>query len=120
AAGRPRVLQVVAQSFRRADLPSVATAVLEEAWSLDPADEEILAELLELQVELGESRALFERVDALLELRRPDYAIFERVRSELLSDRFLYTTRRTELAEALDAVLGEVQDSTPQFAPAST
>lgn len=101
------VLFAVATTFEEIDLPEYALQVLEEAYSRDEKDEVILAHLVGLQVTLGESRGLTERVNQLLQLRRPNYAVFKQVKNELNSDRFVFAENRVAVAENLDHVLKE-------------
>ena len=109
------VLFAVAKTFEEIGLPEYALQVLEEAYSRDDADEGILSHLIDLQVTLGESRALTDRVQSLLKLRRPEYAIFKRVKEELNSDRFVFAESRTEVSEDLDTVLDETQGDALNF-----
>lgn len=107
ARNRIEVLHTVGRAYWRAGLLEPAHTVMETAHHIDPQDERVLAALLEIQIELGESRELTQRVNALLDLRRPGYEIFSKARHELASDRFLYAEKRLDLARALDAVMQE-------------
>lgn len=104
---RADVLRAVASAFEDAELYAQAAAILEEATQIDDEDEQVLSNLIDLQVKLGDSRELTDRVQRLLELRRPGYAIFNAVKSELGSDRFIFANERAELLDAVAAVLRE-------------
>ncbi|MFP4281408.1 MAG: tetratricopeptide repeat protein [Opitutales bacterium] len=109
------VFRAVAGTFETLGLPEYALQVLEVAHSRDSADERVLSDLLTLQIELGESRDLTARVDRLMELRRPDYAIFARIETELNSDRFIFAENREMIAEELRELTAEVQEPPLSF-----
>jgi len=115
AGNRLPVLHTVGRSYQRAGLLEPAYAIMEAAHDLDPQNEQVLASLLEIQVELGESRGLTQRVNMLLNLRRPGYEVFSKAQRELASDRFLYAENRRELAGALDEVLKETAGPPLEF-----
>jgi tetratricopeptide (TPR) repeat protein len=102
------VLFAVARTFEEIGLPEYALEVLEVAHSRDEGDEALLAHLVNLQVSLGESRELTNRVARLMTLRRTDYEVFRRVKGELNSDRFVFAENRLGIAQALETVLAEV------------
>jgi lipopolysaccharide biosynthesis regulator YciM len=117
---RTPVLFAVAKTFEEIGLPEYSLQVLEEAHARDASDEGILAHLIDLQVTLGESRALTERVERLLKLRRPEYEIFERIKEELNSDRFVFVENRSKVSTALESVLDEIAEGKLLFSSQET
>lgn len=107
----PRVsvalLSSVARRFEEINRPGLASRLLNEAMRRDPNDENVLSTLVELELRLGESRALVAYANRLLELRRPSYSLVERLRDSLSSDRFIFAPEREQLVQRLDAVLDE-------------
>ncbi len=106
---RPELIRLIALSFQRADLNDVALTVLEHAHELAPENEAVLADLIQLQLQLRESRQLTQRVRTLLGLRRPDYAVFEHVWEELNSERPLFRRDTPSLLLELAPVLAEIR-----------
>ncbi|MEX0331628.1 MAG: tetratricopeptide repeat protein [Puniceicoccaceae bacterium] len=103
----PTQLFSAARRFRENGLTEQARMILQEAYLRDPKNEQILATLIDLEMDLGVFFSLTEHLNALFELRRPDYALIESIQSRLQSDRFLYTENRTGLLESLEAIVSE-------------
>lgn len=102
------VVLAVADTLIEANLQESALLVLESAHERDPEDNLALAKLVGLQLTLGDSRNLTDRVAKLTTLRRSQYTIFKRVKNELSGDRFIFADNREEVAEELDTVLEEL------------
>lgn len=96
-----------AKAFRKFGLTEEAYAMLEEAYLRDARNEQVLAQLIDAEMELGAFFSVREHLKALFELRRPDYALLEDIQSRLRSDRFLFTRDRRDLLEGLDSVIAE-------------
>ena len=101
------ILREVAKKFREFDLPGKALVILEEAYRRDNRNEGILAELIDVEMELGAFFAVEEHLKQLFQLRRPDYDLLEGIHQRLRSDRFLFTRERPELLKNLKTLIAE-------------
>ncbi|MEX0325760.1 MAG: tetratricopeptide repeat protein [Puniceicoccaceae bacterium] len=96
-----------AQRFREAGLAEQARLILEEAYLRDPKNEQVLATLIDVEMDLGVFFYLTDHLNVLFELRRPDYSLIESIQSRLQSDRFLYTKNRSGLLDTLAEIVSE-------------
>lgn len=87
--------------------PEPARRVLLDARERFPKNEDVLSQLIELELSLGESRTITEHIDELLESRRPYYEQLGRFYEGLHSDRFLYAPQRQDRLERLQLALRE-------------
>lgn len=101
------VLLAVGRAFSAAGFPEQAYQIIAEAYSRDSENANILAELIDLQVQIGISRNLTTRISKLAEMRRISYEVFEDVSKELNSDRFLFAEQRLQVASRVGQVLKE-------------
>lgn len=115
----PELLRRLAQVFKDNGFPEQALHLLREATRRDERDESALARLVEVELELGESRSLAENVDRLLGLAHPEAAFLQRLRADLGSDRFLFTPGRRSLLNRLDVLLEKARtfEWQPSLAP---
>jgi len=102
-AAPPALLIAVARKLRDMDRLSESQALLEEASLREENNELALAERIKTAIALGESRGLTQQVDALLNLRIPEFTLLNEIYTELNSDRFIFT-------DARERVLGEVAE----------
>ncbi|MEX0323937.1 MAG: tetratricopeptide repeat protein [Puniceicoccaceae bacterium] len=106
----PNQLYQAARRFRDADRPSEAMIVLLEAYARDPKNEQVLAALVDVEIELGIFFSINEHLRALFDLRRPLYAMLESIHDRLQSDRFLFTEERNQLLSELRTIIDEQSD----------
>ena len=100
-------LATVAGKLRDIDQLEPALALLLDANRRDPGNEVILSAIIEIELDLGESRLLSERVNQLLSLRRPTYGLLEDIMNEFHSDRFILTPGRESMLESLAITIEE-------------
>jgi len=100
-------LAQASESFDEAGFPLPALRMLEEAYERNASDEIVLARLIDLEMRLGAFFAIEDHLNALFELRRPGYERLREIRDRLTSDRFLYTSNRSDLLDELDRILQE-------------
>lgn len=103
----PSQLYAAALRFNENGLSEQARMILQEAYLRDPKNEQILATLIDVEMDLGVFFSLTEHLNALFELRRPDYAMIESIQQRLQSDRFLFTQDRDDLLENLAEIVAE-------------
>ena len=103
----PSQLYAAALRFNENGLSEQARMILQEAYLRDPKNEQILATLIYVEMDLGVCFSLTEHLNALFELRRPDYAMIESIQQRLQSDRFLFTQDRDDLLENLAEIVAE-------------
>lgn len=103
----PNQLYQAARRFREADLPNEAMVVLLEAYARDPNNEQVVAALIDVEIELGIFFAINEHLNALFKLRRPLYSLLESMHDRLQSDRFLFTEERNQLLAELRTIIDE-------------
>jgi lipopolysaccharide biosynthesis regulator YciM len=96
-----------AKQFSEEGMDEQALALLQEAYSRDPKNEQLLAELINTEMNLGAFFSLNQHLEALFQLRRPDYELIESIHNRLQSDRFLYTRDREALLESLATIIEE-------------
>lgn len=106
---RQPVMLAVAETLTKTGQDESALLVLETAYEREELNEVALAKLVELQLNLGDSSDLTQRVAKLTQLRRADYDIFKRIQNELSGDRFIFAENRQEVADDLVNVLSELE-----------
>ena len=97
----------IAHRFRESGRPLEAQQILQRAWALEDNNVAVLTRLLEVDLALGDARALATNVRHLLALQRPSYDLVEALAEALASDRFVFTPERAELLAHLAALLAE-------------
>lgn len=102
-----RQLYRAALSFREFGMEEAALSILEEAYLRDSEDENVLATLVDVEMNVGVYFRIDEHLNALFNLRRPDYEVLESIYRRLQSDRFLFTEDRVTLLNQLEAILKE-------------
>ncbi|MDP0500883.1 MAG: hypothetical protein Q7P63_12370 [Verrucomicrobiota bacterium JB022] len=103
------LLRTVAKRFRNMDLDEQARRVLLDAHERQPREEDVLADLVEVELELGESRTITDHVASLLEVRRPRYNQLQDFYNGLNSDRFIFSPERQVRISSLADALEEAQ-----------
>lgn len=101
----PVTMLSVGQRFVRMGMPEQGRLLMMEAFRREPLNEQLLARIIELNLDLGESRTMTGDVETLLELRRTSYDLKRRLLTELGSDRFIFTDQREQLVDRLQDVL---------------
>lgn len=96
-----------ANSYLDFGLKDGALTLLMEAHTRDDSNERVLAELIQLQMDLGTSYKLDEHIRQLFDLRRPAYENVEQIAASLASDRFIYTVNRGGLIRQLEQIAQE-------------
>lgn len=102
----PQLFQA-ARSFRKFGLEEPAMAILEDAFRREASHENVLATLIEVEMNLGYYFSIDAHLEHLFSLRRPDYGMLENIHRNLQSDRFLFTDNRMGLLERLEQILAE-------------
>lgn len=104
----------VAYRFKQIGMLDAARAILVSAYQRDSKNQVALSGIIEIDLDQGYSRDLATNLRNLLLLRRPSYELLRRAYRELNSDRFIFTTQRSELLVDLSTVIREV---TPESTP---
>ncbi len=99
----------VANRFKQIEMPDAARAILVSAYQRDNKNQVALSGIIEIDLDQGYSRDLATNLRNLLLLRRPSYELLRRAYRELNSDRFIYTTNRSELLVDLSTVIDEAR-----------
>ena len=102
-----RVETLIALSTRleRLDRPDKARAVLQAAFDADSSNQAALTNLIRLDIELGQIDDLTQKVETLLEMRRPTKALIQSIYNKLGSDKFLFAQNRRAILNELDQIL---------------
>lgn len=96
-----------ARRYREKGMGEQALILLIEAYNRDPLNEQVLATLVDVEMEQGAFFSLDQHLQTLFTMRRPDYKLMENIRDRLQSDRFLYTENRVALLDSLEAIIKE-------------
>lgn len=97
----------VANRFKEIGMRDAARAILVSAYQRDNKNQIALSNIVDIDLDQGYSRDLAVNLRNLLLLRRPSYELLRRAYRELNSDRFIYTTNRSELLVDLSTVISE-------------
>jgi len=100
-------LYQASRSFVKNGLEDEALTLLLEAFERDGTNEQVLADLIDLQMNLGNSYELAEHIQELIDLRRPSYDLIGSISQRLTSDRFIYTADRQDLLVNLNGISDE-------------
>jgi len=106
---RAGLLRNVAARFEDVGRPDLARRVLLDALEREPRDEQILTKLVDLELELGESRTITEHVGSLMDLVRPRLEKLETFYHGLNSDRFIFAPDREQRLEALASAIEQAE-----------
>lgn len=109
----------VANRFKQIGMPDAARAILVSAYQRDNKNQIALSGIIEIDLDQGYSRDLATNLRNLLLLRRPSYELLRRAYRELNSDRFIYTSDRSELLVDLSTVILEVSPAESRGASAT-
>lgn len=96
-----------AKRYKEVGMPDQALAILEEAYSRDAKNEVVLANMIQVEMDLGAFFSLDQHLKALFQLRRPGYDLIGEIHDELQSDRFLFTKDRSLLLQDLNQIIDE-------------
>lgn len=112
---RPETFLAVARRFSNIDRPQQARRVLMGAYESASSNQKVLAELIRVELELGNTENLNKLLGRYLQMRRPDTGLLLEAYRKLGSDRFIFTKDRESLLLELSAILRE----SAQIVPAS-
>lgn len=104
---RPQTYLSLANHFSTIDRIPQARKILATAYQQTPKNQRILSELIKVELELGNTEKLSERLTLLLKMRRPQMALLAKAYRELGSDRFIFTENRETLLLQIGAILRE-------------
>lgn len=96
-----------AKRYKEVGMPDQALAILGEAYSRDAKNEVVLANMIQVEMDLGAFFSLDQHLKALFQLRRPGYDLIGEIHDELQSDRFLFTKDRSLLLQDLNQIIDE-------------
>lgn len=103
----PQTYLNVATHFLTIGRTPQARKILMTAYRQIPKNQRILSELIELEIELGNTEKLNELLTRLLKMRRPQIELLAKAYNNLSSDRFIFTKNRDILLLQLGAILRE-------------
>lgn len=103
----PQPYQILANHFVTIDRIPQARKILATAYRQIPTNQKILSELIELELELGNTEELNELLTRLLKMRRPEMELLAKAYRKLGSDRFIFAENRDILLLRLGAILRE-------------
>lgn len=102
---RTETLLAVSRRFRGLGSPERAREILQVAVRKDRDNQAALAGLVDLDLELGNTRELAQNLRLLLRMRRPPPELLNRAYRQLGGDRFLFVRDRESLLADIDGVL---------------
>lgn len=101
----------IANYFLDIDRMPQARKILVTAYQLFPGNQKILSELIRIELKLGITEELNERLTRLLKMRRPQMSLLAKAYRELGSDRFIFTENRDTLLLQIGSILRENNQS---------
>ena len=101
----------LANHFLTIDRLPQAHKVLTAAYQQFPKNQKVLTELVNVELELGNTEKLSELLNRLLTMRRPSTELLKKVYRELSSDRFIFTENRNSLLLQIGSILKENNQS---------
>ncbi len=116
---RPETYLAVANRFLTIDRPQQARRILMAAYQNTVSNQKILAALIQVELELGNTENLNRLLTRFLQMRRPDTDLLLEAYRKLGSDRFIFTKDRESLLLELSAILRESAQITPEVLGAS-
>lgn len=111
----PQQYFAVANRLIKIDALPQARRVLLKAYNLTPNNQLVLAELINLELQLGYAENLNELLKRFLQMRRPQPEIILQAYRKLGSDRFIFTPNRESLLIDLSALLRENAEILARF-----
>ena len=111
----PQQYFAVANRLIKIDALPQARRVLLKAYNLTPNNQLVLAELINLELQLGYAENLNELLKRFLQMRRPQPEIILQAYRKLGSDRFIFTPNRESLLIDLSALLRENAETLARF-----
>ena len=100
----PRNMVATARRFALLGENSMAHKMYLSAVQRDPKHQYALVRLIQFEIDSGNSSDLGKYILRLINLRRPPRDMILRARTALVSDRFIYTTDREKVINAIDAI----------------
>ena len=104
---RPQTYLNIAEHFSTIGRVPQARKILTVAYQQFPKNQKILSELIEVELELGNTENLSRLLVKLLKMRRPQLELLAKAYYKLGSDRFIFTQNRDILLLQLGAILRE-------------
>jgi hypothetical protein len=94
---RPDNMLLIANRFLSHGAPVFAQRLLAEANRMDPHNQAILAQLISVNLQLGNSENMDKNIHALLQTRRPPAELLYDAYRQLGSDHFIFVPDREKL-----------------------
>ncbi|NCG08198.1 MAG: hypothetical protein GWO81_01295 [Verrucomicrobia bacterium] len=111
----PQQFFAVANRLIKIEALPQARRVLLRAYDQTPTNQLVLAELIDLELQLGYTENLNELLKRFLQMRRPQPKIILEAYRKLGSDRFIFTPNRESLLIDLSALLRENAETLARF-----
>ncbi len=102
---RVETLMAVSRRYIKLGGKEQARKILVKAVQDNESNQTALSNLIELEIDMGNSSQLGDYLKALLEMRRPSVELLEKAYRSLGSDRFIFTQNREALLIELDTIL---------------
>ncbi|MBR4597438.1 MAG: hypothetical protein IKO42_03455 [Opitutales bacterium] len=100
----PRTLVATARRFALLGEDTIAHKLYVAAVEKDPMHQYALVRLIQFELDAGNSSDLNKYIFRLINMRRPPRDMILEARRKLLTDRFIFTTDREKIINAIDAV----------------
>ena len=100
----PRTLVATARRFAILGEDTIAHKLYVAAVEKDPMHQYALVRLIQFELDAGNSSDLNKYIFRLINMRRPPRDMILEARRKLLTDRFIFTTDREKIINAIDAV----------------
>src|SRR5690625_144262 len=82
-----------------------ARDLLQHIHTIEPLSQEVLAQLIQVDLQLENNEAIVQNIDRLLRMRKPSPLILENAHNYISSDRFLFQAGRDEMLQSLEDAL---------------
>lgn len=106
---------MIVRRFREFGMSSGAKKILDYARKVYPADQNLLANAIDLALDEVDSETVVQDLNKLLDLRKPPLNVIIKARKELASDRFLFATSRDSMLSKLDTYVNEQKRKEADF-----
>ncbi len=111
----PRNMVATARRFALLGESTIAHKLYLAAVEKDPKHQYALVRLIQFEIDSGNSSDLNKYIMRLINLRRPPRDMILRAREALLSDRFIFTTEREKVINAIDMIFDAEKASNNRF-----
>ncbi len=110
-----RTCLMIVKRFRDFGMNLGARRILEYARKAFPADQNLLANAIDLALDEVDSDSVVEDLSKLLDLRKPPLNVIMKARKELASDRFIFASNRDTMLVKLDQYVAEQKRKEDDF-----